>query len=219
MKYWRSSSVFKHAKLITMNISIPKFIILTTLGCFFILSSSAQLNLAGRVVATIGQIEVVRFDGTHQAVIRRSDINVGDTIKTFSDSMVQLRFVDSGLVSLCSDSELKIVQYQYQGANSDRVELYLVKGKLRTITGEIKGEAYLLVVNGARISNRGTDYEVAIVGDEQAYVGVYTGGITITNELGEVNLGIGADYDFASLRKNFASVGSLLQPPDLGGTC
>ncbi|PCJ16810.1 MAG: hypothetical protein COA96_18240 [SAR86 cluster bacterium] len=132
--------------------------------------------------------------------------------------MVQLRFVDSGLVSLCSDSELKIVQYQYQGANSGRVELYLVKGKLRTITGYIQGEAYHLMVSGVQITNRGTDYEVAIVDDELAYFGVYDGGITITNALGAVNLGTGADYDFARLRRGFAPAGMLLQPPGLGRT-
>ena len=77
----------------------------------------------------------------------------------------------------------------------------LIEGGFRTITGTIgeqNRENYEAgIANFATIGIRGTDYEVVITEVGEVFTGVYDGGTTIANDLGSLDLGLDADYDFA----------------------
>ena len=130
--------------------------------------------------------------------------------------------VDDALIALKESTEFAIVAYQYeQDPVNDQSTIELVQGGFRTITGNIgqqNKEAYeARISNFATIGIRGTDYEAVITPQGEVLTGVYDGGTTISNTAGTLDLGIGADFDFARVvSANSPPEGLLLQPPGLG---
>lgn len=182
------------------------------------IATQAESQIAGHIVITIGSVFIERNTGTTETAVRRSEIHAGDTLVTGNDGIVHIRFIDSALVSLRCNSELEVVSYQYEDSNSDNVDLYLKRGTARTITGSIQHSNYRFRTDIAVITPIGTDFEVAVVSSSKANFGVYDGGINIRSMLGEVNLGLGGDYDFGSADDLGPPTGLSVQPPALGSS-
>lgn len=177
--------------------------------------------IAGRVTMTYGDAEAVDQNNARRELARRSDIYEGESVETHDQSSIQLRMVDSALISLGCTSTLKIENYIYEDAATDAVTLRLLRGVLRTITGQV-GEQYpdryRLLVGDTRLEVRGTDIEVRLDEDGTIYIANYDGGITVRNPLGSVDLGIGGDTDFAIVEPDKAPRGLRIQPQQLAPT-
>lgn len=178
-----------------------------------------SVDLAGRVILAKGQVTAVNQAGESRALKRRSKVFNGDVIKTGPNGSVQLRFVDKALMTIKANSEMDIASYQ-QGGNGKKEEaiMNLVKGGFRTITGQIgKGDksAYKVSTPAASIGIRGTNYEVQQESDGGFVMAVYSGGISVQNESGTLDLGLGSDYNFVRVSSGAAPVGLLSAPESL----
>jgi hypothetical protein len=175
------------------------------LGCLAT-CAAAFAQAAGKVVFAIGDVAAIR-GSARVALAAGASLNVGDTIVTGAQSHAQLRFSDDALVALKPDSEFRIERYTFNGRQdgTDAVVFRLVKGGLRTLTGQIgkvSRDQYQLLTTQATIGIRGTHYQLQLcapgqcmIGAQAAssgvYGGVYDGRIVVENALGSIVGGAG----------------------------
>ncbi|MFK7865072.1 MAG: FecR domain-containing protein [Pseudohongiellaceae bacterium] len=183
------------------------------------LSSEAttRLRTAGRVVDVTGDATAKDTFSESRPLYRRDTILPGDTVSTASTSNVQLRMNDSALIVLGCDSSLKLEKYQFEKDHNDIVELELLQGSIRTLTGYVGSQnrdGYKFTVEGIEIEVQGTDFEVHRQADGNVYFGNYGGSIAIKNSLGSLDLGIGHNFDFAIAEPEQAPRG-LKNPPQV----
>jgi hypothetical protein len=207
-------------RLVVYLVSIA--LVLSPISNLAQIGSSRDDNLAGRIIVANGEVTAQDSSGGSRELARRSVINVGDTVFTGVGSSAQVRMVDAALVSLAESTEFAIVAYQYEeNPATDQLSIHLIQGGFRTITGVIgqeNPEAYSATIGEfGTIGIRGTDYEVVITPLGEIISGVYDGGTTIGNDVGQLDLGVGADYDFALVPDaETPPEGLLLQPIELG---
>lgn len=178
---------------------------------------AAETVPAGQVIVAAGTVQAIMADGAVRELRRRSPFYAGDTVRTASASQVQLRFADGALVSLRSDTELRVDEYRFanQGGAGDRSVSTLLKGGLRTITGVIgkqDPQAYAVKTPVATIGVRGTHYEAVLESPESLVLAAWQGGIRVRNERGAIDLGVGAAFNYGRAGREQPPQG-LLEPP------
>lgn len=169
---------------------------------------------AGKVVITAGDVFAVNAQNQRRLLQRRSDVFEGDTLITGTDSNLQLRFEDNAILALRANSQLRISEYHGADGGQERVLMDLLAGGFRTISGNFgksERDAYQVRTPTASIGIRGTHYE-AVFETGTLSVGVYDGGISVTNELGTINLGLDSDFLYAQVQSGNLPQG-LLNPP------
>lgn len=145
-----------------------------------------------------GAVHLMAADGSQRPLFRTGEIRAGETVVTEADGRAHLRFADGSFVSLSPNSEFRIDDFRYAGKPdpSDRLAMSLLKGGLRTITGEIgrlTRDAYEMATRVATIGIRGTEYTVQYVGP--SVTGSVGGGrIEVCNAAGCLELGAGQSY-------------------------
>ena len=179
-------------------------------------------SLAAHVILSKGVVTATDQDGAARPLKRRSKIFSGDIIKTGPKGSVQLRFVDKALMTIKASSEMDISSYLFKQpgdtSNKEQALMTLVKGGFRTISGQIgKGEksAYKVDTPAASIGIRGTNYEVQQEPNGSYVMAVYSGGISVENSAGTIDLGLGSDFNFSRVTPNAAPVGLLEAPESL----
>lgn len=170
---------------------------------------------AGKVVIAAGDVFAVNAQDERRQLQRRSDIFEGDTLVTGEDGRLQLRFEDNAILALRANSQLRISEYHgpTDGQN-ERVLMDLLGGGFRTISGSFgksDRDAYQVRTPNASIGIRGTHYEAVFESDTLS-VGVYEGGISLTNDQGTLNLGLDSEFVFAQVQAGNLPQG-LLNPP------
>ncbi len=196
------------------------FLGMCTLLCSTPLTAQSS-DIAGRVVSSAGEVVAVyESTRTSRAIVRRSEIYPLEIIATNERGTVQVRMIDSALISLGCNSSLKIEDYSYMDdVANDIARIRLLSGRLRTITGSIgerNQQRYQFYVGDVSIKIRGTDFEVVYEeSSETIFVAAYDGGITVDSPSGSIDLGIGADNDFARITAGSEPVGFLVQPPGM----
>ena len=176
---------------------------------------------AGRVVAVRGEVVAISSAGVSRDLGRRNPVFAGDTIVTEAAAFAQIRMTDSAIISLKESTRFEIVDYSFsdgQDTNNDVINMRLIQGGFRTITGAIGNQnrdAYNVETEFSNIGIRGTDHEAVI--DGILYVGVYDGATIVQTSGGELSLGLRADFDFGLARNDLTPPeGLLLQPSQLG---
>ena len=81
--------------------------------------------------------------------------------------------------------------------------------------GKADKNAYRVKTPAATIGIRGTDYEVLITEDRNIHAVVWSGGISLTNELGTLNIGMDSDFSYAQASSNLAPQGKKTIPINL----
>ena len=178
---------------------------------------AVEPETAGQVIIASGDVYALTPQGVQRPLQRRSPFYVGETIRTVAASTVQLRFTDGALMSLHEDSELKVDDYRFQnkGGEGDRSVSTLIKGGLRTITGVIGKQdaaAYRVSTPVATIGVRGTHYEAVMESPDSLVLAAWQGGIQVRNDRGELDLGVGGNFNFGRVAGHQAPRG-LLEPP------
>ncbi len=184
----------------------------------FTLNSARAAELAGHIIMVKGDVTAQVAGGSRRSLKRRDEIYPSDTIRTSAGSRVQIRFIDNALLALQENSQLSIHAYQQADADGkgETVLMELVEGGFRTLTGSIgKGnkEAYRVDTPVASIGIRGTLYS-ALLTKDQLMAGVWKGGITLSSDQGDFDLGQDADFNFGVLG-NHGFQGMLEAPQTL----
>lgn len=174
------------------------------------------LASVGKVVIAQGEAYALNLSNEQRPLARRSDVKEGDTLVTGTDGSLQIRFNDNAVLALSPDSRLRISEYHGRDADNDKEQVLmdLLTGGFRTITGSIGStdrDAYQVRTPNASIGIRGTHYE-ALLSETSLLLGVYDGGIIVSNENGSLNLGLGGNFLFAQVGPGSAPQG-LLEPP------
>ncbi|HEY0962455.1 MAG TPA: FecR family protein, partial [Pseudomonadales bacterium] len=185
-----------------------------------VLAQSPSGESIGIVIAVRGQVEALDASGAVRQLTRGADVFAADTIAVGPEGYAQVRMVDEALISLKSDTSFTISSYEFDGnpATPDSATMSMVRGGFRTISGSI-GDAdedtYRIDTPHASIGIRGTMHSAIIV-EGVLYTGVYDGGTTISNNLGSIDAGIGADFDYTETIGNEAPRGLIESPAVLG---
>ena len=82
--------------------------------CIGLYSPAALIQedvVAGRVVATRGQVSAVDATGSSRPLNRRAEVRVGDTITTGADAFAQIRMSDDAIIALKESTGFQILAY------------------------------------------------------------------------------------------------------------
>ncbi|MCJ8313279.1 MAG: FecR domain-containing protein [Saccharospirillaceae bacterium] len=173
----------------------------------------------GIVIKSSGDSFVFRNDTKKIELSRRDKIYEGDRIITELNSTLQIRFIDKAMLALRENSEIIIEQYHAtQGQQQEKIFMELLSGGFRTITGNFgkaSKDGYEVKTPAASIGIRGTDYEAVLGFDGELSLGVWSGGISVANKSGSIELGSDTGFSFAIVKKNSAPKGSLTPPENL----
>lgn len=152
---------------------------------------------AATVTHLSGPLADHKADGTIKAISVGSKIDEGDTVVTEKRTYARLKFNDGGEVTLKPNSQFKVEKYSYdQGKpKDDSASFRLIKGGLRTITGQIgkrgNQDSYQMNMPTATIGIRGTIYDAQYCQGDSCgdlkpglYLAVIDGSVVITNNEG-----------------------------------
>ncbi|EAR10454.1 FecR family protein [Reinekea blandensis] len=189
---------------------------LCSIALFIFGLSSPLFAEVGKVIIAKGETFALDEANGVRELQRRSDILPGDTLVTGDNSELHIRFQDNAVLALRANSRLKINEYHGSTAERDeKVLMELLSGGFRTITGTFgksDSDAYQIRTPNASIGIRGTNYE-ALLTDRELLVGVYEGGVRLTNQAGAFDLGLDSAFSFAKVNGNNQVIQGLVEPP------
>lgn len=151
-----------------MNAKRMQLLRFAAMAALALVASFAQAQ-AGRVVLSVGDVVAVR-GAERVRLAAGANVSSGDAVVTGADSHAQIRFADDALVALKPDTEFRIEQYVYNGRadGNERAVFRLVRGGLRTVTGQIgkvDHDRYSVITTQATIGIRGTHYVLQECGE------------------------------------------------------
>jgi len=128
---------------------------------------SAQADGDQRRVAQVthlsGALVAKHADGSVKYLSVAADVNEGDLLATQEGAYARLKFADGAEVVLRPSSRLSVVSYRFaeNAPDRDSVELRLLKGGMRAVTGTIarrSGDRVKVVVSGTTIGMRNAHF-------------------------------------------------------------
>ena len=134
---------------------------------------------AATVTHVSGPLAVHKAGGIIKAISINSKIDEGDTVVTEKRTYARLKFEDGGEVTLKPNTQFKVEKFSYdQGKPKEDSATYnLIKGGLRTITGQVgkrgNQESYQMKTPTATIGVRGTIYLAEYVPEAEPTVSEY----------------------------------------------
>ncbi|MDO6719739.1 FecR family protein [Psychrosphaera sp. 1_MG-2023] len=193
---------------------------LTVIALFMGCGVAHAADIAGKTMLVVGAVNASDIKTNVKRKLKRRTAVFGqDLITTGDKAKAQLRMSDGGLIALKANSELKIADYQYSDeSGKGSVVMELVKGGLRSVTGNIKAQNgdYRLKTPVGSIGIRGTHYEVELVAKEM-FIAVWDGAVDVSIGVGDepgrqVSFGAGEAFSYASISST-GKVTMLLEPP------
>jgi hypothetical protein len=158
-------------------------------------STAALASVAATVTHLSGPLAARKADGVTKAISIGS--KVGDTVVTEKRTYARLKFNDGSEVTLKPNSQFKVDKYSFDEAKpkDDAGSFNLIKGGLRTITGQIgkrgNEDSYQMKTPTATIGIRGTIYDAHFCQGDSCgtikpglYLAVSNGSVVITNSSG-----------------------------------
>lgn len=187
---------------------------------FFLVAWSMPLHAAikpvGHVILTNGPFVAIQADKSARSLSRGSEFYRGDRLWTGPRTKAQIRFSDGAIMTLRPDTEFSVDEYEFddQDASRNRSLFTLIKGGFRTLTGlitRLRPDAYKVKTSYAIVGVRGTTYELLI--DRGLLMAAWQGTIWAENDVGDINVGFGQDYDYARVPCFTCTPDPLLQTP------
>ncbi len=162
-------------------------------ACALLVASGALAN--GVFQGITGDVKAAAGSSAPVPAVAGERFRSGATIRTGAASTAVLRFDDGHAILLHENTELRIADYRFDRdtPRDDRMELRLVSGALRSVTGLIgqrNRDRVLLSVPQASISVRGTDFTVVLA--NAVYLSVAHGAIAVNNAAGTAVFSAGA---------------------------
>lgn len=188
----------------TMNITTLASIFMAAClaACLALFSTAAYAGIAGYTQFVNGDVKVANSAGQTRALQKGDPVHESDTVITAKGASAQIKMRDGGFIAIRPDSQLKFDSFIFSGKEDGTEKSFfsLIKGGIRAITGMIGQQNksnYRIATTASTIGIRGTDHETFVVvkGSEMAAiapVGVYnkvnSGGTTMTNDKGSINI-------------------------------
>ena len=166
-------------------------------SALLLLATTLFAGQAATVTHVSGPLAVRRADGATKAISIGSKVDEGDTVVTEKRTYARLKFNDGSEVTLKPNSQFKVEKFSYDQAKpkDDEGSFSLLKGGLRTITGQIgkrgNQDSYQMKTPTATIGIRGTIYDAHFCQGDSCgaiqpglYLAVTNGSVVITNSAG-----------------------------------
>jgi hypothetical protein len=171
----------------------------------------------GRVNALEGRVNASSDAIGNRTLKKNSLIYEEDIIKTEKQGRVQILFSDGGVMNLIPETEFKIISYKYKKPD-EKDESFgdLLAGGFRAVTGSIakkNPQGYKVRTPAATIGIRGTIPQARIV-DSTTFFGAMEGRAYVENNTGRINIGLGADTNFAMVAGINEPISLNIQRPD-----
>jgi len=158
----------------------------------------AETRSVGKVVLVTGKAAIHSISGELRKLRVGGVFYEGETIETHKESFVKLKYTDGGVMYLRPTTKIIIEEYKFTKDAVDKLVTNLVKGGLRTVTGDIakrNRDNYKMKTPVATMGVYGTDFTVRFCNedctdleaygapspDNGLYMGVNKGGIVISN--------------------------------------
>lgn len=97
-------------------------------------------------------------------------VSIGEVIVTSARSFVVIQLSDGSKITVRPDSTVEISEYVYNGGPEDMVNLSLVEGGLRIVTGAIaksNPDNYVLETPVALMGVRGTEFSILLCDERE----------------------------------------------------
>ncbi|MGI9315829.1 MAG: FecR family protein [bacterium] len=140
----------------------------TFLLLLFVSTMAAAEQPVGAVLLAKGVVTASNSQSGVRTLAKGSEVFLGETISTASDSYVVLKLADNSKLSLRPQSEMNLEKFNQQ-AGQEEALFDLLKGGLRALSGEIgkkKPEQYRVETSVATVGIRGTDFLVRLCLDD-----------------------------------------------------
>jgi len=146
----------------------------------------------GTVVAARGSVLAIDSSGAQRPLLIKSDLFLQDTVKTSGNGRVQLMFKDNTIISLGTNGELKIAEYNWDaGKQKGSMKTRLEEGTFRVLGGMItqkSPQAFSTETPAATIGIRGSMYAGKVENGNLLVVFLGGKGIYVTNAFGTVDI-------------------------------
>jgi len=122
----------------------------------------------GNVLIAKGVVTASLSNSGLRTLSKGSEVFLGETISTASDSFVVIKMKDTSKLSLRPLSEMTLEKYSEESGKEEAL-FDLIKGGLRAISGEIgkkRPEQFRVETNIATVGIRGTDFIVRLCQDD-----------------------------------------------------
>ena len=134
------------------------------------------------VTAITGFADIKR-DSENIKAILGSAIEQKDTILTKENSKLQVIFKDETIISIGKNSEFSVQEYLFEDNQTPIVKFGMIRGALRTITGEIGNIApqkFRVATKTATIGIRGTNFSIFVDDDGSTQAFCTFGAISVS---------------------------------------
>ena len=158
----------------------------------FSLNAHASGDKAGTVVAIRGEATAQSPEAAPRTLSLETEIHREDTIRTGKRGRLQIMFLDNTIVSMGSESELKVAEYEWNSQNrSGKMKTQAKEGVFRIMGGAITKTApqnFITETPAATIGVRGSLFSFKV--DEESLTVLFEGGkgIDIMNGQGVVSI-------------------------------
>ena len=177
------------------------------LASALLMTAPQAIAAAGNFLLVSGGVQVMDAQGRTRQATPGAEIASGDTVLTQA-GRAQIRFTDSGQVSLQPGTEFKLADYRFRenGSTDENAFFSLLRGGIRVITGAVGRRTksdYRVSTPTATIGIRGTEFQATLCAasckePDGLYVQTGEGVITVRNALGEIDVGRGETAYVAS---------------------
>ena len=134
--------------------------------CLLLAHAPGNAQVFATIDALSGTATITSADGTTAAAASGQKISRGQTVVTAADSELHAVTEDGGFIALRPKTSFLVTRYRMERDGSAGVEMSLLKGALRSITGwigKINPGGYRVVTPTATVGIRGTDHETTVV--------------------------------------------------------
>jgi len=146
----------------------------------------------GRIAMIRGQVDAINAQGKERRLDKGGPVYLGDSLKTTDKSFVVVIFRDDSRLTLRPSSEVVLKDYllSQEVAKDSRYVTELIKGGLRTLTGNIgkqNPEGFKVETASSSMGIRGTGFDVYYKNPTWVYV--WSGAIDFEYGNGEILVG------------------------------
>ncbi len=151
-------------------------------------------DFIGKSILVKGIVFIKKKDSDKFFKLKKNEkVKIGDLIKTYKKSSVNILFNDKSMISLVQDSQLKIEKYKFNETKGTRdAELTLMSGKLKSWVAKLVSDdrKFNIKTPTATIGVRGTRFIVSVsnTDNKATEVDVFEGKVVVNNKKEKVTL-------------------------------
>jgi hypothetical protein len=148
---------------------VVSLLVIVSVGFSVSLAANANVEI-GQALLIKGAVQAKQGEGEARILDRNAPVFESDTITTASKSFAVIKMKDGTRISLRSDTEFSIEEYEYPAAE-EKATYNLAKGGLRALTGLIgkqNSSANILKTHVGTMGIRGTEFDARLCSNDCA---------------------------------------------------